>query len=236
MNDSQYTPLSDELRGKYPSLMHRKPGTASQGQEWELENLRDGLQYYFDVNGRYPTSWEIDAFDFLPTARSIQRSFGGLVSLRTKLGLAGPTNFTKGEYRSKQAQEAILRAHSQEEEFYNFLTSKIPEFRVHEHKVLRPGGVSCDFFVYTKLNSGIAIDLFYAKDIHSVKSIVAIKTKKYLHFSFPVFYVLIGNETIRQEQLDTLVSNKKNSFPNQIKLINESSFKENFSSLIRIQE
>lgn len=215
--------------------MRRKPGTASQGQEWKLDNLRDGLKYYYDLNGKYPTAWEIDAFDFLPSARSIQRSFGGLVSLRTKLGLAGPTNFAKGETRSKQAQEAILRAHSQEEEFYNFLISRIPEYRVHEHKVLRPGGVSCDFFIYTTLKSGVAIDLFYAKNIHSVQGVVVIKTRKYLHFPFPVFYVLVGNENISQQQLDKIMSNKKISLPVQIKLFCESSFKNDFSNIIQIQ-
>jgi len=225
--------IDDALRIKYPNLMERKPGTASMGQKWTLDNLRDGLQYFFEINGQYPSAWEINAFNYLPTSRSIQRSFGGLVALRTKLGLTGPLNYSKGVPRSKQAGNAYRRAQSQEEEFYNFLISKMPAYRVHEHKVLRPGNVSCDFFVYTTTTSGVAIDLFYAKDSHSASGSVIIKTKKYKHFPFPVFYVLVGNNNISQTELERLVVNKLLILPVQIRLLTEGDFKSNFDQLIK---
>jgi hypothetical protein len=73
---------------------------------------------FYDQHNRYPTSNEIDAFEYLPTSRTIQRSHGGLVNLRKKLLLGEISDHTTGDYRSEVARKADKRAKHYEEEFY----------------------------------------------------------------------------------------------------------------------
>src|SRR5579872_7439685 len=148
---------------KYQNLKKNTKGF--QKEKWTIENIKDGLEYFNELNGRYPSSMEIDSFEYLPTRRMIERNFGGIVNLRKTLNLQGSSDFTKGEVRSAMAKKAFIRAQDYERDFYFYLIKKIPEVRVHEHKIIRPGDTASDFFIYTSSNKGIMIDLFYAQDI-----------------------------------------------------------------------
>lgn len=201
-------------------------------EKWTLENLRAGLDYFFEINNRYPTVKEVDVFEYLPTSRTIQRSFNGLMELRKTLGLNTPINHSSGVTRSKTAQDADKRAQIYEKEFYNYLISKIPEVRIHEHKIIRPGDTAADFFIYTSDTKGIVIDLFYAVDIYSLCNVVNIKFKKYSSVEFPVYFVLVGNEKITQEIIDQKIENRKNKLSGHIRVLTEESFKNSLDELL----
>jgi hypothetical protein len=222
----------DDIKQKYPSLRGRD--STQTEDRWSIDNLRDGLNYFFDINGRYPTVKEVDVFEYLPTSRTIQRSFGGMMQLRRSLGLNSPVNFSSGETRSSTAREADLRARKYEEEFYRYLTSQVEEMRVHEHKIIRPGDTAADFFVYKNDSEGIVIDLFYARDMHSLGGIVNIKLKKYTNVKYPVYFVLVGNEDINQRIIDEKVGNRKNQLPTHIKVLTENNFKDSLRDLLKI--
>lgn len=218
--------METSITERFPHLMKLKPGTSGSGQRWSLENLRDGLQYFFELNNRYPKATEVDAFGYLPSSRAIQRSYGGLVELRTKLGIGGPTHFGRGETRSAIATVAKKRAQDYEEAFYNFLISKITEVRIHEQKVFRPGNVQCDFFIYGLGREGIILDLFYAENLRNLAIIINIKVKRYSTIKSPVYFILVENEAIQQSEIDVLVKSKKNELPNNIHIETEKIFKE----------
>ncbi len=201
-------------------------------KKWSEDNLKDGINYFFDLHGRYPTVKDVDSFEHLPTSRTIQRSFGGMMALRKALGLNGPINFTEGAVRADVAREADLRARKYEEEFYRFATSKVEEMRVHEHKIMRPGNTAADFFIYKNGTEGIVIDLFYARDMHSLGGIVNIKSKKYLSVGHPVYFVLVGNEEITQEMIDKKIKNRKNQLSRHIRVVTERYVKESFFDLL----
>lgn len=217
----------------YPSLKYVMTGKISSEEKWTLENLRDGFRYFNDVYGHFPSAHEIDAFKYLPASRNIQRRFGGLVELRKTLGLGLYLDHTKGEKRSAEASKAISRAHNYEEVFYNWLISIIPQVRVHEQKRLRPGNVSCDYFIYTSDVDGFAIDLFYAKDIHSLSGILSIKSKRYRLVSCKTFLVLVENTDISQEGIDKLCNNKKNLLPRNVTIFTEHMFKGTIFDLLK---
>lgn len=223
------------METKYQNLKKRKLGFLANGQKWTLDNIKDGLEYYRELYGNYPTSKEVDRFEFLPAARSIQRNYGGLVNLREQLGLSGSHNYSKGKERGAKAQEADRRARVYEEEFFYFLSSQFAEIRIHEHKVIRPGNVSCDFFIYTSDTEGVIIDLFYAADIDSVSKVVNIKYKKYLEVKFPVLFIVVGNEKISQSSINTMAENRKIILPAFMKVMNESEFKVNLDKFIKIK-
>ena len=207
--------------------------TSQVEEKWTLENLRAGLDYFFKINNRYPTAREVDIFEYLPTSRTIQRSFNGLMALRKTLGLDTPINHSSGITRSKTAQDADKRAQAYEKEFYDYLISKISEVKVHEHKIIRPGNTAADFFIYTSDTKGIVVDLFYAVDIYSLSGVVNIKFKKYSNVEFPVYFVLVGNNKITQEAINQKVDNRKNKLSNHIRVLTEKNFKESLDELLK---
>ncbi len=212
---------------KFLNLRKRPPVGTDKEIMWSLENIIDGFEYFLELNGHYPGTQEIDGFQYLPTSRTIQRSFGGVVAVKKQLNLKGPHKLSEGETRANKAREADMRAKVYEVEFYNFLISHVPEMRVHEHKIIRPGQTACDFFIYTSEKDGFVIDLFYAQDLISMLGVVNIKIKKYLEVKQKTYFVVVGNENITQSDINSKILNKKNSIPSHIHVMTESFFKEN---------
>lgn len=201
-----------------------KPNTRN---VWNLENIKESVEKYKAMYQKYPSTLDFDKVDFLPSSRLIQRNYGGIVKLKQLLHLDDIHDFTKGEYRSKVASTMYKNAVDLEESFYNYLTSRMPEINIHEHKILRPGHICCDFFVYTSANSGFAIDIFYAGDLFNLSRIITNKAKRYSTLgTLPVFFVLVGNVEINQDHVDIMVNNKKDKLLPNIKVCTEEFFKD----------
>ena len=56
---------------KYFNLRKQDPPGIGQPTEWSLENLKDGVRYFYELEGHYPSSVEIDNFPYLTSERSI---------------------------------------------------------------------------------------------------------------------------------------------------------------------
>lgn len=202
---------------------------------WTEEHIQAGLARFFQENGRYPTALEFDRCSYLPTARQMQRRFpGGLPAFRAKYLPAEIQDFTKGEIRSGVAKKTIQRSYLYEEEFYGFLTKIFPESLVHEQKRLRPGNVSCDFYIYLSAKAGIAIDLFYAADIYNLARVVNIKLKRYSQLppSQKVYFISIMNGEITQNLIDATMRNRKGALPPNIVVSTDTDFKRELEGLL----
>ncbi len=200
-----------------------KPNTRN---VWNLENIKEGMEKYKIMYQKYPSTLDFDMVDFLPSSRLVQRNYRGIVKLKQLLHLDDVHDFTKGEYRSKVASAMYKNAVDQEEGFYNYLASKMPEIHIHEHKILRPGHICCDFFVYTSASHGFAIDIFYANDLFNLSRIITNKAKRYSTLgTLPVFFVLVGNSEINQEQVNIMVNNKKDKLLPSIRVYTDEFFK-----------
>jgi hypothetical protein len=204
------------------SLRISKRGTKA---KWTKDEVLLGLNRFFKLYNRYPTAGEIDAFEHLPTSRTIQRQFGGLVALRKELIPTSYANYTKGVYRSSIARDRYRMAERYEEEFYNFLCKHFDPIAIHEHKIMRPGNITSDYFIYFGPNKGVVLDLFYAQDLHSVSGVLSVKLRRYNGLPYPTIFVLVGNNEIDIDRLRRLVSNKKNALPPNILVDTEINFK-----------
>lgn len=203
------------------------------GQRWTLDSIRAGLEHFFYLNNHYPDQREFDRFEYLPSVRLIEKKYGGLIELRKTLSLPGPKDLRRGDHRSRIAKKMWLRAKNYESDFYKYLTSKIPEVRVHEHKVIRPGDVSSDFFIYTSNNNGIVLDLFFAQDIPGIIQTINYKQKKYSKIKYKVFFIVMETEKIfNQNYIQAIVDNKKNKLEKHISIYSENYFKDHFDELI----
>lgn len=205
-------------------MLYRESNIRKKSKTWTLEQIRDVFKEFKELYGKYPSTLDFDKSDFLPTSRSIQRNFGGVIKLRQALKIDGMQDYTKDEYRSNIAKKTLEQSKKYEDNFY-YLISMIPEIRVHEHKILRPGRICCDFYIYTSEKQGIAVDLFYAQDAYSLSRIIVYKAKRYSSLSLQVYFVLVKNTDINQEKINVIVSNKKNLLPKNIQVLTEDSFK-----------
>lgn len=194
-------------------------------QAWTADELRAGFMYYKELNGRFPTAHEIDAFPYLPTSRSIQRAYGGLVGLRKELFPDEVANFSIGEHRSGVAKATYAQGKDYEEQFYNYLLGYFEAIAVHEQKVIRPGNVNSDFYIYLSEKTGVVIDVFYANSIKNLIGVVAIKLKRYSLITDETYLVVVGNPELTQTMIDAKTANRRTSLPAHIKICSEAYFK-----------
>ncbi len=97
---------------------------------------------------------------------------------------------------------------------------------MHEHKLIRPGSVSCDFFVYTDQSSGVIIDIFYAASIVNLVNVVNIKLKRYKLVTPPTYLIVVGNDYLTQNLIDSKVRMKRFPLPSHVVVCSEKYFKE----------
>jgi len=77
----------------------------SHKRTWTLKKVKSGIDSFYSKHNRYPVSRDFDLDPDLPSARHVQRIFGGLVSLRKKLKIVSEKDFSKGSYSSTRAQK-----------------------------------------------------------------------------------------------------------------------------------
>lgn len=212
------------------NLRRNKAGNRSL---WSNNELLAGFNHYYGLFGHFPSAHEIDTFEYLPSSRSIQRSYGGLVKLRSELLPAEVSNYTKGEHRSSVAKRMYKNGRAYEKDFYEFLITNFYEIAVHEHKLVRPGDVSSDFFIYMTETTGVVIDIFFAASIINLVNVVNIKLKRYILIKQPTYLVIVGNDSITQDMINARVRNRQAPLPEHISIYTEIYFKSDVIPALR---
>lgn len=182
---------------------------------WTMEELTAGLEHFYNEQGRYPTAPEIDAYPYLPSARSIERRFGGVIELRKHLKLKTQSDFRSGKHSTERALKINHRAHHTEAKVYDFLRNLFGKEFVHrEYFFTDDRRTRADFFVYDT-NHGFCIDVFYPSDRRNLTGCLNNKLHKYSNEymrQYPVIFLQM-NENISQEMLDHIIQNKKKGMP-----------------------
>ena len=178
---------------------------------WTLEELKAGLEHFYNEHKHYPTATEVDGYSYLPSARSIERRFGGLVALRKNLGLGDNHDFRTGEHSSRRAHTINTRAHSVERDVYDFLVKRFGKAFVHrEYFFTDDHRTRADFFVYDE-TKGFCVDVFYPGSVRNLTGCLNIKLSKYTgtgqFLAYPVIFLQM-NQDIDQARLDALVKAK----------------------------
>jgi len=178
---------------------------------WKVEEIEVGLKHFFEEYQRYPTSTEIDKYKYLPSAKSIQRSFGGLVIIRKKLNLEKNCDFRTGEYSSKRSFTINKRSNIIEKSVYDFLVNHYDKPFVHrEYFFTDDKRTRTDFFVYDS-KDGFCVDVFYPSDKRNLIGCLNNKLNKYSQIymrQYPVIFLQM-NLDIDQNILDRIIKNKK---------------------------
>lgn len=174
-----------------------------------------------EKNGDWPRAHEIPTI-----ARSIQRNLGGVPAFRKKHNL-GYENYTKGDYRINVDRAATLKATVDEKELHEFLVSKYGEVNVHENpRIYSNTRNAGDFCIYQSGKKFLMVDVFYPKNLHSLKGCLNAKMKKYKDFEMcPVIFVQL-NPNIKDEDTQEILRNKKSHLSQNIKVMAVEDFKE----------
>ena len=208
--------------------MTLRPQKTGNQEPWKIEELKSGLDNFYTKHGRYPTAPEVDVYPYLPSARTIERSFGGLVKLRKTLGLDTQSDLRAGVHSSKRASMINSRAHTVEQEVYSYLEKYFGKHFVHrEYFFLDDKRTRADFFVYDS-SDGFCVDVFYPSDKRNLIGCLNSKISKYQGIQmnqYPVIFLQMNKE-IEQPALDVVVSNKKKKLLAGHYLFSWNSFKE----------
>ena len=196
-------------------------------KRWTIEKIKDGFEMFFKEHGYYPTSNEIDDYEKLPSARQIQRVYGGLPALRKKLELGGQDDYTKGEHSSKRSIMVGNRAHKIEKEVYDYLVGLFGKPFVHrEYFFTDDRRNRTDFFVYYK-DGNFSVDVFYPKDVRCLSGCLNSKLKNYrgsMQIKYPVIFLMM-NSDISDETLEKILERKKNKLNSYQNLMSLAQFK-----------
>ncbi len=195
---------------------------------YSIKEIKNGFERFFQENDHYPTAPEIDGCDYLPSARQIQRNYGGLPKLRKLLGLPD-IHFGIGKFRSKIAHSRNKIGFDAERGLEKILIEHFGEPFVHIEKPINTlGRQRFDFFVYAE-DLKFGVDVFYSETERDVQKNINIKIDNYRDTIVPIYFVL-ANNNIPQAALDKIVSSKsKKPLPLNIKLLTL----ENFMKLIK---
>jgi hypothetical protein len=156
-----------------------------------LNFIKFSMDRFHEECGRYPTAQEFDSCSYLPSSRTIQRKFGGLIKLRQDLGLE-VIDYTKGKPRSIKAKESIEKNKKNESLVYEELLKYFSEPFIHQQKTYYLNTRS-DFYIYNKTNN-FHVDVLETSTFHNFVGIINIKNSKYRNTKEKVYYVLISKD------------------------------------------
>ncbi len=173
---------------------------------WSIEQLKEGFDRFIKENGRLPTAYEVDDMSYLPSARQIQRRWGGLSNLRRELGY-GEVHFGKGELKAERTKLTGKRGGDAEDKLNNLLVTRFGELFVHSEKRFGLARNRVDFVVYAE-NATIGIDVFATDEKRAIIKNIAIKIPKYTDFpsNIPLYFV-VWSEIPSQDDISDAVKN-----------------------------
>jgi len=188
--------------------------------KWSFGKIMEGFEAFYQKNGHYPTATEIDYFPGLPSARQIQRIYGGVKEFRKLINL-DITDYGRGDFRSNIASSVGKRGFKGEVEIEKLLIQRFGEICVHPEKRLS-NRQRIDFFIYANAMS-FGIDVFYSIYKEDIQKNINNKMVTYKDILFDSYFVCL-NGSVSQELLDLLVKNKKNLLPKNIRVFSYKGF------------
>lgn len=209
--------------------------------KWTLDNILSGIIQFNTEYGRYPTAEDFDVSSYLPSARQIQRRFGGLVGLRNHLGF-DIKDYGSGLARSKVSLEVGKRGSEAERIMELELVKHFGEHFVHCEKPLYKyynkndsnqliGKSRADFFVYHA--KGIfCVDVFVARNIFTLKRIINVKSPTYTNLNVKVYFVNGGIPSLAtQKEIENYCKNKAKQLDNNLEVLNMAEFIDHIKSI-----
>lgn len=189
--------------------------------KWTINKIKLGFEKFLEENGRLPTAPEIDRAEYLPSARTLQRSFGGVEGVRRLLGYE-QVHFGKGDFRREIALQAYKVGLQAEHDLEARLIKKFGEPFVHIEKRVGMKKNRLDFFIYSP-SGNLGIDIFYPSSFRDLQKNVNIKITKFVDVGCEVIFV-VATSDYKQTLIDNWILNKRKFMPDNTKVMNLENF------------
>lgn len=184
-------------------------------------NTRKAIERFVLEYNREPELNDFNIVDYLPSVRTIQRSFGGVKLLRETLGLK-KTMYRSLSLKSKKGTEVNIRSQKYEKEIYEILYKKYHDINSIKFTVEREleyarygketpttKAIRSDVAIVNRQNNHIIFfDFFYPSTITTFKGCVRIKRNKIRKhmpdlsaYTYEHIFVCINPE-FTQDQID----------------------------------
>lgn len=190
--NKSYINLLHQLRIKHRDL---STATRKDHQARELDVYQEMVTLFYKKNGHYPVATEFTHENLLPSARLIQRNYGGLKKFRETMNLP-ITDYASGTPRTDKMKIISQRALQYEQELFILIHKKFhhPDygFVVEREPVISGVDPENDTYGYKRADVAIHdynfprveqktstyIDFFFASTKESLFGCVNIKNKK----------------------------------------------------------
>lgn len=193
------------------ALRTQKLGGPVEGKVWTAEDIKEGLDRFYAEYKKFPTSTEIDSYKYLPSSKTIQRRFGGLIVFRSTHKVKGQADFRSGEHSRQRAFKISKRAHLMEAKVYKYLQNVFGrEFVRRKYFFTNDKRTRADFFVYDS-DKGFCVDLLHPSSRQNLVGCLNRKLDKQLDkyvSRYPLIYLQMNDE-IKQDVLDEVIKSKK---------------------------
>lgn len=185
-------------------------------EPWTTERIEEGFERFRKEHGRLPLAPEVDHVEYLPSSRLIQKRFGGLALLRSRLGYKD-NHFGKGAFRSAIAIRVNKRGRDVERSLEKTLQNMFGEVFVHTEKIFDSTKNRVDFYVYSH-DGNFGVDVFYSETMRYMQSNINIKMNKYRNFPHQLFLVAANSE-FKQEELEKYARSKTRPLPENTRIV-----------------
>lgn len=187
-----------------------------------IETLKIKFQEFFDSTGRYPTQNEISK-NLGISARTLQREYGSLKTVRSLIGLE-TLDFTTGKERSNKASKSFEISITEQNRIYKKILPIFKEYYIHrEAPFADTARQRSDFKIFHK-EGGFYVDLYYASNYENMIGCINAKLKKYNPDLIFAEIILINTNKALDNEIERLIKNRKSPLPENIRLMNEKEF------------
>lgn len=188
---------------------------------WKLEDLKEGIDRFYQENGRLPTVSDLDNIDYLPSSRWVQMKFGGMIKVRQDLGYKD-SHLGIGKYRTQIALKVNKDGLDFEHQMERVLIDKFGEPFVHVQKRVGIDRDRVDFYVYSA-NGNFGVDVMNVTGhFRNVQTNTNVKITKYKNLNLKLFIVVNGD--FSQDRIDDWLLRKIKPLPINWRILTKSSF------------
>lgn len=177
----------------------------SHKRTWTLSKVRSGVNTFYNKHNRYPVSRDFDLDPNLPSARHVQRIFGGLVALRKKLKIVSEKDFSKGTHSSLRAQTIKKTASTNQSKVLSTLHKHAPYATIGVKVPIKTHRSTFDFRLSDK-GSVCVVELVNPKDDRTLIECIANKLRKIenLDIKPKKVFIVVLNKKINQKKIELM--------------------------------
>jgi len=176
---------------------------------WTIAKVKSGIELFKKEYGRYPVSHDFDVVTYLPSARHVQRIFGGLVELRKKIKTKSPDNFSIGLQSTHRALKIINKRNASHKAVQKELQNNLINTNIGCNIPICTGR-SCINFRLSNEAQNCAVEAVYAKDDRVLIGCIDSRLKKYAGVKIEIknIFIVATNKKLNKNNFNRISSRK----------------------------